>query len=183
MNHLQLPGLSDLHLTYDGNAALAAADRGRLTLPPLRPPRPATPPLPIPAPLPRLQPRPRTGTVNPPHPIPATVPARRDHRRAAPKAKARVKGKSGKAQGQTARGGSSPRKTIQHFTSMDSELDLSSEPWRISMPLVNTRDHGEQRRGRGGAAGRRVRRGKLVVHQYEFVRQPDGSVVRSEWVS
>ncbi|KAF8511223.1 hypothetical protein JB92DRAFT_3118211 [Gautieria morchelliformis] len=183
MNNLHLPGLSDLHLTYDGNAALAAADRRYLRLPPLRPqPRPATPPPPIPAPLPRLQPRPRMATINPP-PIAATVPARRDHRRAAPKAKARVKGKSGKAQGQAARGGSSPRTTVQHLTSMDFELDLSSEAGRIAMPLVNTRDHGEKRRGRGGAAGRRVRGKRLVLHQYEFVRQPDGSLVRSEWIS
>ncbi|KAF8514262.1 hypothetical protein JB92DRAFT_3143147 [Gautieria morchelliformis] len=180
MNNLQLPGLSELWLHYS-NPALAAADCGRLTLPPLRPPRPATPPPPIPAPLPWLQPRPRTGTVNPPHPIPATVPARRDHRRGAPKAKARVKGKSGKAQSQAARGGSSPRTIQQHMTSMDFELNLSSEPWRISMPLVNTRDH-EQRRGRGGGAGRRAR-GKLVMHQYDFVLQPDGSLVRSQWIS
>ncbi|KAF8488696.1 hypothetical protein JB92DRAFT_3148226 [Gautieria morchelliformis] len=181
MNHLQLPGLSDLHLTYDGNAALAAADRRYLRLPPLRPqPRPATPPPPIPAPLPRLQPGPRMATVNPP-PIAATVPAQRDHRRGGSKAKAKLKAKSGKAQSQAARGGSSPRKTTQHMTSMDFELNLSSEPWRISMPLVNTRDH-EQRRGRGGGAGRRAR-GKLVMHQYDFVLQPDGSLVRSQWIS
>ncbi|KAF8497961.1 hypothetical protein JB92DRAFT_2834369 [Gautieria morchelliformis] len=182
MNNLQLPGLSELWLHYS-NPALAAADRGHLTLPPLRPPRPATPPLPIPAPLPRLQPRPCTGMVNPPHPIPATVPARRDHRRAAPKAKARVKGKSGKAQGQTAHGGSSSRTAMKHLTSMDFELDLSSEARRIAMLLVNTRDHGKKRWGRGGAAGRRVRGKRLVLHQYKFVRQPDGSLVRSEWIS
>ncbi|KAF8496929.1 hypothetical protein JB92DRAFT_3125952 [Gautieria morchelliformis] len=177
MNHLQLPGLSDLRLTYDGDAALAAADRRYLRLPPLRPqPRPATPPPPIPAPLPRLQPRRRRATINPP-PIAATVPAQRDHRRGGSKAKAKVKAKS---EGRAARGGSSPRTTIQHPTSMDAELNLSPEAGRT--PLV-TRDHGKQRRGRGGAAGCRIRGKRLVLHQYEFVRQPDGSLVRSEWIS
>ncbi|KAF8501321.1 hypothetical protein JB92DRAFT_3099027, partial [Gautieria morchelliformis] len=179
MNNLHLPGLSDLRLTYDGDAALAAADRRYLRLPPLRPqPRPVTPPPPIPAPLPRLQPRRRRATINPP-PIAATVPAQRDHRRGGSKAKAKVKAKS---EGRAARGGSSPRTTLQHFTSLDPELNLSSEPWRISMPLVATRDHGEQRRARGGGAGRRARV-KLVVHQYEFLKQPDGSLVRSQWIS
>ncbi|KAF8488678.1 hypothetical protein JB92DRAFT_3101005 [Gautieria morchelliformis] len=159
MNNLQLPGLSELWLHYNGDLA-AAADRGRLTLPPLRLPRPATP-------------RPAT----PPLPIPATLPGRRDHRRGAPKAKGTAK--SGKAQGRAARGGSSPR-TTQQFTSMDAELNLSPEAGRT--PLV-TRDHGKQRRGRGGAAGCRVRGKRLVLHQYEFVRQPDGSLVRSEWIS
>ncbi|KAF8497954.1 hypothetical protein JB92DRAFT_3146608 [Gautieria morchelliformis] len=148
MNTIHLPSLSDLWLDYNGDA-----DRCRLTLPPLRPrPRPATPPPPIPAPLPRLQPRPRRATVSPP-PIAATAPARRDRRRGGSKAKAEVKGKSGTAQGRAARRGSSPPNTTQHFTSMDAELNLSSEPWRIFMPL------------------------------YEFIKQPDGSLVRSEWIS
>ncbi|KAF8513859.1 hypothetical protein JB92DRAFT_3115993 [Gautieria morchelliformis] len=142
MNNLQLPSLSELWLHYDGDPALAAADRRCLTLPPLRPrPRPATPPLPISPHYPGYSLGHR-GTVNPQHPIPATLPARRDHRRG-PKAKAKGKAKSGKAQGRAARGGSSPRITSQYFTSMDAELNLSSEPWRISMPLVNMRDHGK----------------------------------------
>ncbi|KAF8513358.1 hypothetical protein JB92DRAFT_3116423 [Gautieria morchelliformis] len=179
MNNTNLPSLSDLWLDYNDDLALAAADCRRLTLPPLRPwSRPATPPPPIPAPLPRL-PGPRMATVNPP-PIADTVPARGGHRRGASKANAKIKAKSGKAQGRAARGGSSPRNNTQHTTSLDPELNLSSEAGRISM-LVGTRD-GEQRRGRSGGAGRRTR-GKLVVHQYEFMVQPDGLLVRSEWVS
>ncbi|KAF8501986.1 hypothetical protein JB92DRAFT_3211254 [Gautieria morchelliformis] len=170
MNNTNLPSLSDLWLDYNDDLALAAADCRRLTLPPLRPwSRPATPPPPIPAPLPRL-PGPRMATVNPP-PIADTVPARGGHRRGASKAKAKIKAKSGKAKGRAARGDSSPRNQ-EHDTSLDPELNLSSKAGRTSTPLVG-RDHGEQRRGRGGRAGRRAR-GKLVVHQYEFVRQPDG---------
>ncbi|KAF8531647.1 hypothetical protein JB92DRAFT_2824970 [Gautieria morchelliformis] len=101
--------------------------------PPLRLPRPATPP-----PPPRLRPRPRRATVNLPQ-IPATVPARRDHRRGAPKANARAKGKSGNAQGRAARGSSSPRINTQHLTSVEPELNLSSEAGRIHMPLVGRR--------------------------------------------
>ncbi|KAF8525709.1 hypothetical protein JB92DRAFT_3093582 [Gautieria morchelliformis] len=171
MNNTNLPSLSDLWLDYNDDLALAAADCRRPTLPPLRPwPRPATPPPPIPAPLPRPWPGPRMATVNPP-PIADTVPARGGHRRGASKAKAKIKAKGGKALGRAARGGSSPRNNLQHTTSLDPELNLSSEAGRRSM-LVGTRD-GEQRRGRGGGAGRRTR-GKLVVHQYEFMVQPDG---------
>ncbi|KAF8518881.1 hypothetical protein JB92DRAFT_3141871 [Gautieria morchelliformis] len=158
--NMQLPRLQDLYLDYP----LAEEDYRQLRLPPLIA-------------------RPRTAT--PPLPIPATPPARSRRQRGARKTKA-IKGRE--AQGPTARGGSSPRKTYNNLLSSVPQLSLSPDILRTSRPLViNARDHGEQSVGfermsavRGRGAKRRAR---LIYHQYDYLQLPDGRISRREWIS
>jgi hypothetical protein len=107
------------------------------------------------------------------------------------------------APGHIARGGSSPRKTLQRNTSVDPQPDLGADSMENMPPSVIAGDHGEPS---GGSAGRRsdegtssdaergveragrrahgrARWGKpLVIHQYTFSQLRDGTIVRSEWI-
>ncbi|KAF8492120.1 hypothetical protein JB92DRAFT_3100384 [Gautieria morchelliformis] len=105
--NMQLPRLQDLYLNYP----LAEEDYRQLRLPPLiARPRAATPPL----------------------PVPTTLPAESRRQQGVRKTKAT---KSREAQGPTARGGSSPRKTKQLISSV-TQLNLSLDTRRTLRPLV-----------------------------------------------
>ncbi|KAF8522336.1 hypothetical protein JB92DRAFT_3110695 [Gautieria morchelliformis] len=154
--NMQLPRLRDLDLDYP----LAEEDHRQLRLPPLIA-------------------RPRTAT--PPGPIPATPPARSRRQRGARKTKAIM---GGEAQGPTARGGSSPRKTKKLLSSVP-QLNLSPDTPRTSRPLVMARDHGESAGFEGTTRRRRgaKRRARLIFHEYEYFQLPDGRITRREWIS